>query len=72
MQSPSVDRGHAIKSPLPVPLLERAHPPSTLTMPAANDDITSGPAEYRPKPLWAVNAALAAFLLVAALVIASG
>jgi len=41
-------------------------------MPAANDDITSGPAEYRPKPLWAVNAALAAFLLVAALVIASG
>jgi hypothetical protein len=37
---------------------------------AANDDQGEAPAEYRPNPLWVVNAALAAFLFVAALLIA--
>jgi len=41
-------------------------------MPAANDDGRSTPSERRLNPLWAVNAAMAAFFLVAALVLASG
>lgn len=72
MHAPSVVRHQTITSPLPAPLHERVDPPSTPGMPAANDDTTSSPPEHRLNPLWAVNVAMAAFFLVAALVIASG
>ena len=41
-------------------------------MPAANEEATSAESERRLNPLWAVNAAMAAFFLVAALVLAGG
>jgi len=72
MHAPSVVRRQAIAPPLPAPLHERVDPATTPGTPAANDDTTSAAAEYRPNPLWAVNVAMAAFFLVAALVIASG
>jgi hypothetical protein len=37
---------------------------------AANDDATSTGPEYRPNPLWAVNGAMAAFFIVAAIALA--
>jgi hypothetical protein len=39
---------------------------------AANDDAAAMGREYRPNPLWAVNGAMAAFFIVAAVVLASG
>lgn len=39
---------------------------------AANDDAAATAPEYRPNPLWAVNGAMAAFFIIAAVVLASG
>ena len=39
---------------------------------AANDDAAATAREYRPNPLWAVNGAMAAFFIIAAVVLASG
>ena len=72
MQSPSVVRRQATTSPLPAPAHERVNRASTPGMPPANDDARSGPPERQPNPLWAVNVAMAAFFLVAALVMAGG
>lgn len=38
---------------------------------AANDDAAATAPEYRPNPLWAVNGAMAAFFILAAVVLAS-
>jgi len=38
---------------------------------AANDDAAATTPEYRPNPLWAVNGAMAAFFIIAAVVLAS-
>lgn len=38
---------------------------------AANDDAATTAPEYRPNPLWAVNGAMAAFFIVAAVVLAN-
>ena len=66
-----------------LPLTERSLDPggSVVTQPvgeAANDDLAVADVtepeepEERPNPLWAVNAALAAFLFAAAMLLASG
>lgn len=39
---------------------------------AANDDAAATAPEYRPKPLRAVNGAMAAFFIIAAVMLASG
>jgi hypothetical protein len=39
---------------------------------AANDDAAPTAPEYRPNPLWAVNGAMVAFFVLAAIVLASG
>lgn len=39
---------------------------------AANDDAAATEPEYRPNPLWAVNGAMAAFFIIAAVVLATG
>jgi hypothetical protein len=72
MQSPSVVQHQAISSPSPTPLLERVDAASPSGTPAANDEATSSPRERRLNPLWAINVALASFLVIAALIIASG
>lgn len=72
MHAPSVVRHRAVTLPSPASLHQRVNPASAPDMPAANDDATSAPFERRLNPLWAINVALAAFLLVAALIVASG
>lgn len=41
-----------------------------VTHEAANDDAAAPVPEYRPNPLWAVNGAMAAFFIIAAVVLA--
>ncbi|HEX7374013.1 MAG TPA: hypothetical protein VF277_03510 [Steroidobacteraceae bacterium] len=72
MKSPIVARRQTVAKPPAMPRLARVEPTHTPDLPAANDDTTRTPEEYRPNPLWAVNAALAVFFLVAALIVASG
>jgi hypothetical protein len=73
MQSPSIVSRQAITSPSVDPPLNHVDlVASAPVMPAANDDTISGPSEYRPNPLWAVNVAMAAFFFFAAMLIASG
>lgn len=38
----------------------------------AANDAAAAPTEYRPNPLWAVNGAMAAFFIIAAVLIANG
>ena len=38
---------------------------------AANDEALEASSEYRPNPLWVVNGAMAAFFIIAAIVLAS-
>lgn len=46
--------------------------PVDATHEAANDDAAVMESEYRPNPLRAVNGAMAAFFIIAAVVLASG
>jgi hypothetical protein len=41
-----------------------------VTHEVANDDAAAPVPEYRPNPLWAVNGAMAAFFIIAAVVLA--
>ena len=79
MRTEPVARRDQVDLPLPDRPLDPAVP--VVTQPvekAANDDLPVADVtepeepEERPNPLWAVNGALAAFLFVAAMLLASG
>lgn len=75
MPAPSVARSHSSSSPQITPTsatLRRVETVSNAAArEAANDDATAPPHERRLNPLWAVNAAMAAFFIVVALLLAS-
>jgi hypothetical protein len=72
MQVPSVVHHNFARRSQDLSTLTQIEIVPTRAPAAANDDQIAVSAGDRPNPLWAINAALAAFLLVAAMVIASG
>ena len=75
MPAPTAARRHSPNSPeitsSPATLRRIEAVPKPAGRDAANDDATALPEERRLNPLWAVNAAMAAFFIIVAMLLAA-